>query len=398
MRLPVQWVNRPHSHFRGYAGLLCSGSVRPGDAVVALPSGKQAQVKSIVAWHGDLAIAEAGTSVTVTLDRELDISRGDVLCAANAPCAVSDQFEIDLIWLAEAALLPGRLYLIKSASKTVNGRISALKSVLNIQNGEIPQTQVAARTLQLNDIALANLILDEPIAFAPYAEDRTLGSLILIDRQSNATVGMGMIRFAQRRADNLKWQQLSVDKAARASLTRQKPSVLWFTGLSGAGKSTIANLLEQRLHARGHLTYLLDGDNVRHGLNKDLGFTDAARVENIRRVAEVAKLMADAGLMVLVAFISPFRAERAMARELLEPGEFIEIFVDAPLAVVEARDPKGLYAKARRGEIKHFTGISSTYEAPEHPELRIDTTQASAEAAAMQIDAWLQAQGRCGCG
>jgi bifunctional enzyme CysN/CysC len=389
-RLPVQWVNRPDQNFRGFSGSIVSGSVAPGDAIKVLPSGKTSTIERVVTYGGDLAKGVAGQSLTVTFRDEIDVSRGDVICAANAPVEVSDQFQVDILWMDEEAMLPGRSYVIKAGTRQVPGTIETIRHKVNVNTME----HVAAKSLALNEIAVCNLELDTPIAFAPYKENRHLGSFIVIDRFSNNTVGMGLIRFALRRAANIHWQALDVNKVSRAGLAGQKPAVLWFTGLSGAGKSTIANLVEKKLHAEGRMTYLLDGDNVRHGLNRDLGFTDADRVENIRRVAEVAKLMVDAGLIVLVSFISPFRSERLMARELVEDGEFVEIFVDTPLAEAEKRDVKGLYAKARRGEIKHFTGISSAYEAPERPEIRIDTTKLTAEGAADAIVEHLRAAGR----
>jgi bifunctional enzyme CysN/CysC len=389
-RLPVQWVNRPDQNFRGFSGTIVSGSVAPGDAIKVLPSGKTSTIERVVTYGGDLAQGVAGQSLTVTFRDEIDVSRGDVICAANAPVEVSDQFQVDILWMDEEAMLPGRSYVIKAGTRQVPGTIETIRHKVNVNTME----HVAAKSLALNEIAVCNLELDTPIAFAPYKENRHLGSFIVIDRFSNNTVGMGLIRFALRRAANIHWQALDVNKVSRAGLAGQKPAILWFTGLSGAGKSTIANLVEKKLHAEGRMTYLLDGDNVRHGLNRDLGFTDADRVENIRRVAEVSKLMVDAGLIVLVSFISPFRSERLMARELVEDGEFVEIFVDTPLAEAEKRDVKGLYAKARRGEIKHFTGISSAYEAPEKPEIRIDTTKLTAEGAADAIVEHLRAAGR----
>ncbi|WP_395686691.1 sulfate adenylyltransferase subunit CysN [Aestuariivirga sp.] len=389
-RLPVQWVNRPNQNFRGFSGTIVSGTIRPGDAIKALPSGRSSIVDRIVTYDGDLTAGYAGQSLTLTLKDEIDISRGDVICTVKDPLEVSDQFQVEILWMSDEPMLPGRPYLIKSSTKTVPGTLEEIKHKVNVNTME----HVAAKTLQLNEIGVCNLELDSAIAFAPYADNRNLGSFIIIDRFSNNTVGMGLIRFALRRAANIHWQAVDVDKASRAALAGQKPTVLWFTGLSGAGKSTIANLVEKQLHAAGHMTYLLDGDNVRHGLNRDLGFSDADRVENIRRVAEVARLMADAGLIVLVSFISPFRSERLMARELLEQDEFVEIFVDTRLAEAERRDVKGLYAKARRGEIKHFTGISSPYEAPENPELRIDTTKLTAEGAADTVVSYLKERGR----
>jgi len=388
-RMPVQWVNRPDPDFRGFAGLIAAGSVAPGDAVKVLPGGTASRVARIVTADGDLEAAVAGQSVTLTLTDEIDVSRGAVLAAADAPLEVADQFEATLVWMDEEPLLPGRPYLIKLGTRQAGVQVTDLKHRINVNTLE-PQP---ATRLVLNEIAVANLSLDAPVAFAPYAENRDLGGFILIDRISNRTVGAGMIRFALRRAHNIHWQALSVDRAARAALKRQAGAVVWFTGLSGAGKSTIADLVEKRLHALGRHTYLLDGDNVRHGLNRDLGFTDEDRVENIRRVAEVARLMVDAGLIVMVSFISPFRAERRLARALMGPGEFVEVHVDTPLAVAEQRDVKGLYRKARAGQLKNFTGIDSPYEPPEAAELVIDTTAESPEAAAERIVAWLEARG-----
>jgi bifunctional enzyme CysN/CysC len=389
-RLPVQWVNRPNQNFRGFSGTISTGTVKPGDAIKVLPSGRTSVVERVVTHDGDLEVGVAGQSLTVTLTDEIDISRGDVICAANDPVEVSDQFQVEILWMSDEPMLPGRPYLFKSSTKTVPGTLDDLKYKVNVNTME----HVAAKTLALNEIGVCNLELDTPIAFAPYLENRNLGSFIIIDRFTNNTVGMGLIRFALRRAANIHWQAVDVHKNARAAIAGQKPAVLWFTGLSGAGKSTIANLVEKQLHAAGHMTYLLDGDNVRHGLNRDLGFTDADRVENIRRVAEVSKLMVDAGLIVLVSFISPFRSERLMAREMVESGEFIEIFVDTSLAEAEKRDVKGLYAKARRGEIQHFTGITSPYERPEKPELAISTAKVTAEGAADIIVQYLKTAGR----
>ena len=368
-RLPVQWVNRPDQNFRGFAGTIASGTVKVGDKVKVLPSGKTSTVTRIVTQDGDLAEAQAEQAITLTLADEVDASRGDVICAAASPIEVSDQFEVQVLWMGDEPMLPGRAYVIKSATKSLPGTLDKLKFKINVNTLE----HQAAETLTLNEIGLCNLELNGTLAFEPYATNKTLGSFIIIDRFSNNTVGFGLINFALRRAANIHWQAMDVNKTSRSDLLKQKPTVLWFTGLSGAGKSTIANLVEKKLHARGQLTYLLDGDNVRHGLNRDLGFTDADRVENIRRVGEVAKLMTDAGLITLVSFISPFKAERQMARELLGEGEFMEIFVDTTLAEAEKRDVKGLYAKARRGELKNFTGISSPYEKPDAPELRLDT-------------------------
>ena len=368
-RMPVQWVNRPNHEFRGFAGLIVSGTIARGDRIRVVPSGKESCVARIVTSGGDLERAVAGQAVTLTLDQEIDISRGDLLSAANSPAAAADQFLTTLIWMHEEPMLPGRPYLMKIGARSAGATVTSLKYRLNINTFE----HLAARTLELNDIAVCNVSVDQQIAFDPYTENRETGGFILIDRITNDTVGAGLIQYALRRADNIHWQALDVNKAARSLIKGQKPCALWFTGLSGAGKSTIANLLDKRLLAAGKHTYLLDGDNVRHGLNRDLGFTDADRVENIRRVAEVMRLMVDAGLIVMVSFISPFRAERRMARNLLAEGEFIEIFVDTPLGEAEKRDAKGLYKKARSGQLKHFTGIDSPYEAPEQPEIRIVT-------------------------
>ncbi|MDP3370424.1 MAG: adenylyl-sulfate kinase [Brevundimonas sp.] len=378
LRMPVQGVTRPHADFRGFAGRIVTGAVRRGDLVRILPSGVTAHVERIVALDGDLDLADKGQSVTLTLTPDVDVSRGDVIADADRPPEVANQFEAHVVWMSASPLLPGRSYWLKLGAATVPARISDIRHKVNVDTGE----NLAARTLGLNDIGLCTLALDAPVPFEPYALSRDLGGFILIDRVTDETVGAGMIRFALRRAANLRLQPLTVSREDRAALKRQTPLVLWFTGLSGAGKSTIANRVEQGLLAEGRHSVLLDGDNVRHGLNRDLGFTDADRVENIRRIAEVARLMTDAGLVVLVSFISPFREERRMARECMAPGEFVEIFVDAPLATVEARDVKGLYAKARAGSLSHFTGIDSPYEAPEAPDLRIDTTACSpAEAA-----------------
>jgi bifunctional enzyme CysN/CysC len=377
-RMPVQWVNRPHHDFRGFAGTIASGSIHVGEGVRVQPSGRESAVARIVTADGDLEQALAGESITLTLADEVDISRGDMLSTVSAPAEVADQFEATVIWMADEPLLPGRPYLLKIGARTVNVQIGELKYKVNVNSLE----HVAARTLALNEIGVCNLSLDHPIAFDVYNDNRDTGGFILIDRVSNQTVGAGLLDFALRRAHNIHVQALDLNKGLRSQLKGQKACVLWLTGLSGAGKSTIANLVEKKLHAQGRHTYLLDGDNVRHGLNKDLGFTDVDRVENIRRVAEVAKLMVDAGLIVITAFISPFRAERRLARELMNEGEFIEIFVDTPLSVAEARDPKGLYRKARRGEIKNFTGIDSPYEVPERAEMKVETAHLAADAAA----------------
>jgi len=388
-RMPVQWVNRPNADFRGFCGTVASGCVRPGDRVRVAPSGRQSTIARIVTADGDLDAAVANQSITLTLDDEVDVSRGDVLSSVDVPAAVADQFEATVVWMGDEPLLRGRNYLMKLGTKTVTATVMPVKYKINVNTLE----QVAATSLALNEIGVVDISIDRPVAFDPYASNRDTGGFILIDRLTNNTIGAGMIRFALRRADNIHWQALEVNKAARRRLNGHGSAVVWFTGLSGAGKSSVANLLEKQLHALGKRTYLLDGDNVRHGLNKDLGFTPAARVENIRRIAEVAKMMVDSGIIVLAAFISPFRSERQMARELLEPGEFIEVYVDTPLAVAEGRDPKGLYKKARRGELKNFTGIDSPYEEPLSPDIRIYTTQVTAVAAAEQVLAHLQAMG-----
>ena len=389
LRLPVQWVNRPNLDFRGFSGTIVAGTVRPGDEVRIQPSGKVTKVSKIVTMDGPLESATVGQAVTLTLADEVDVSRGDLIVKADSPAEVANQFEATVVWMNEAPLLRGRSYLMKIGTKVVTATISPIKHKVNVNTLE----EIATSTLALNEIGVCNLELDRQIAFDPYKVNRDTGGFILIDRMTNDTVGAGMLHFALRRAQNVHWQAQDVNKAARAAIKGQKPCLLWYTGLSGAGKSTIANLVDKRLHSMNRHTYLLDGDNVRHGLNKDLGFTAADRVENIRRISEVAKLMVDAGLIVSSAFISPFRAEREIARYLMPAGEFIEIHVDTPLEVAEQRDPKGLYKKARRGELKNFTGIDSPYEVPENPELRLDTTQLSPEAAAERVVAFLQARG-----
>jgi bifunctional enzyme CysN/CysC len=380
-RMAVQWVNRPNLDFRGFSGLIASGSIRPGDTIRVLPSGRTSTVSRIVVLGGDLDRAVAGQSVTLCLADEIDCSRGDVIAAADAAPQAADQFETTLVWMADEALLPGRPYWLKLATQTVSATVQAPKYQVNINTME----HLASKTLDLNAIGVAVVATDRPLVFEPYEDSRTLGGFILIDKITNATVAAGMINFALRRSQNVHWQALDISREKHAKLKNQKPAVLWFTGLSGAGKSTIANLVEKKLHRMNRHTFLLDGDNVRHGLNKDLGFTDADRIENIRRVGEVAKLMTDAGLIVITAFISPFRAERQMVREMMAPGEFLEVHIDTPLAAAEARDVKGLYKKARSGQLKNFTGIDSPYEAPTAPELRIDTSTMSAEAAATLI-------------
>jgi len=389
LRFVVQWVNRPNLDFRGFSGMVVSGSVRPGDVVRVQPSGKVSQVTRIVTYRGDLEAAVAGESVTLTLADEIDVSRGDIISSTDAPAEVADQFEGTVVWMHEQPMMRGRSYLMKIGARTVTATISPIKHKINVNTLE----HVAANQLELNEIGICGIELDRAIAFDSYHENPHTGGFILIDRLTNNTVGAGLIHFALRRSQNIHWQAIDVDKRAHAQQKNQKSCVLWFTGLSGAGKSTIANLLEKRLFALGRHTYVLDGDNVRHGLNKDLGFKESDRVENIRRVAEVAKLMVDAGLITLVSFISPFRSERRMARSLLEDGEFLEIFVDTPIDVAEERDPKGLYKKARRGEITNFTGIDSPYEPPEQPEISVDTTTLSGPDAAEMILAELARRG-----
>lgn len=387
-RFPVQWVCRPDHTFRGYAGEVGGGSARPGDEVVILPSGQRSRIKRLVTADGDLSEARVGDAVTITLEDEKDISRGDVIATTDKPPQVADQFAAHLLWLGDKAMLPGRPYWLKIGTTTVGMQVSEIKHRVDVNT----QEHLAAKRLNLNEVAYCNLSLDRDIAFDPFEQCRVMGAFILIDRQTNATVGAGTLDFALRRADNIHWQATEVNASSRALIKGQDPACLWFTGLSGSGKSTIASRVEQRLHAQGYHTFMLDGDNIRHGLNRDLGFTAEDRVENIRRVAEVARLMCDAGLIVLVSFISPFRAERRMARDLFADGQFQEMFVDTPLAVCEQRDPKGLYAKARAGEIANFTGIDSPYEEPEAPEMHLQTQEAEVDKLAGQVVEYLQAK------
>jgi bifunctional enzyme CysN/CysC len=391
-RLPVQWVNRPNLNFRGFSGTIASGSAKPGDEIIVIPSGKRSKVKSIVTMDGELERAVEDQAVTLTLEDEIDISRGDFICGIDNPAEQSDQFQAQVLWMSEKKLFPGRGYYLKTGNKTVSASVTDLRHKINVNDF----SEEAGKTLDLNEVGICNLSLGQPIVFDAYDQNRHTGSFILIDRQTNATVGVGMLKFSLRRASNVVWQDLEIGKTERAEQKHQKPAVLWFTGLSGSGKSTIANLVEKRLFDMGRHTYTLDGDNVRHGLNKDLGFKDADRVENIRRVGETSKLMVDAGLMVLVSFISPFRAERQMARRLMSEGEFIEIYVNTPLEVAEQRDVKGLYAKARRGEIKNFTGIDSEYQVPKSAEIEVNTVATSAEQAAEIIVAYLEKNGMLG--
>ncbi len=380
-RLPIQWVNRPNLNYRGFCGRIAEGTVRPGDPVRILPSGRTTTVKSIDFFEEKLTQASAGASITLTLNDEVDVSRGDLIVAADHPPEVADQFQVRLLWLSEEPLVPGRSYWLKAHTKEVSATVMEIKHREDVNTG----VHLAAKVLNLNEIAVATLNTTHPVVFEPYTTNRTLGGFILIDKLTCATVGAGLIDFALRRSSNIHWQALEVGKSERATLKHQKPGCIWFTGLSGSGKSTVANMLEKRLHAEGRHTYMLDGDNIRHGLCRDLGFTDADRVENLRRVGEVARLMVDAGLIVLVSFISPFRAERQAARELFDQGEFLEVFVNTPLAECEKRDVKGLYAKARRGELKNFTGIDSPYEAPDDAEVTLDTSKKTPEACALEI-------------
>jgi bifunctional enzyme CysN/CysC len=388
-RLPVQWVNRPNLDFRGFSGTVASGTINVGDEIIVIPSGKRSKVKEIVTYNGNLKTAVEDMAVTLTLKDEIDISRGDVICRIDNPAEQADQFQAHVLWMSEQEMFPGRQYLLKTTNKTVPASVTNLKYGVDINDF----SEVAFKTLALNEIGAVTLSLSAPIAFDAYDDNRNMGSFILIDRQTNETVGVGMLDFALRRAKNVVWQDMDVSKSARASQKLQKPGLLWFTGLSGSGKSTIANLVEKRLLDLGRHTYTLDGDNVRHGLNRDLGFTKEDRVENIRRIGEVAKLMVDAGLITMASFISPYRAERQMARDLLEDGEFIEVFVNTPLEVAESRDVKGLYAKARAGEIKNFTGIDSEYQKPKNPEITVNTVEMSAEDAAEMIVDYLKENG-----
>jgi bifunctional enzyme CysN/CysC len=381
LRMAVQWVNRPNLDFRGFSGQIATGTVHPGDAIRVLPSGKTTTIKKIVTLDGELQEAVAGQSVTLCFNDEIDCSRGDVIAAADNPPEVADQFESTIVWMADDALIPGRSYWLKLGTQMVSATVQAPKYTVNVNSME----HMAAKTLELNAIGVAEISTDKPIVFAPYAENHALGGFILIDKISNATVAAGMLHFSLRRAQNVHWQATDIGRDAHAMLKNQRPKILWFTGLSGSGKSTIANEVEKALHLMNRHTFLLDGDNVRHGLNKDLGFTETDRIENIRRVGEVARLMADAGLIVLTAFISPFRAERDMVRAMLPEGEFVEIFVDTPLEVAEARDVKSLYKKARAGQLKNFTGIDSPYEPPEHPDIRVNTVEMSPAEAAEYI-------------
>lgn len=391
-RLPVQWVNRPNLDFRGFSGTVASGTIKPGDEIIVTASGQTSTVKEIVTFDGNLDIAIAGQAVTLTLADEIDISRGDVLAQADAKPDFADQFEARIIWMHDDPLLPGRPYLIKMGAQVTNAQISDLKYKVNVNTLE----HMAGKTLELNEVGIANISADKALAFDPYDDNRHSGRFIIIDRFTNATVGAGMVNHSLRRATNIKWQEMDINKQARAYQKGQKSAVLWFTGLSGAGKSTVANMVEKKLHAMGKHTYTLDGDNVRHGLNKDLGFTDADRVENIRRVGETAKLFVDAGVITLVSFISPFKSERQLARSLVEKDEFIEVFIDTPLEVCEQRDVKGLYKKARAGEIANFTGIDSPYERPENAEIVVSTADQSAEQAAEIIVAKLEEFGVLG--
>ena len=380
-RMPVQWVNRPNSNFRGFSGLIASGETKIGDKVRLHPGGKESSIASIVTWGGELQQASVGQSVTITLNDEIDVSRGDTIAVSTDPCGESDQFQSRILWMSDNPMIPGRQYIFKSNTQTTTLTLGKLKHRIDVNT----LNHLPAKTLELNEIGVCNISLDKRIAFDPYDDNRTMGGFIVIDRLSNNTVGMGLIDFALRRSENIHWQKMDVSKESRAEQKSQAAKIIWFTGLSGSGKSSIANILEKKLQALGKHTITLDGDNMRHGLNRDLGFTTADRVENIRRVGEVAKLMVNSGLICITSFISPFESERKMARSLVSENEFIEVYIDTPLSVCEERDVKGLYAKARSGEIPNFTGISSPYESPENPEIRIDTTKLSAEEAANQI-------------
>ncbi len=391
-RFPVQWVNRPNLDFRGFAGTIASGVISTGDSIRVQPSGKTSTIDRIVTYDGDIDKAVSGQAVTLTLKDQIDISRGDIISTTDTPASTANQFETTIVWMSDEALLPGRPYILKCGSATATATITDIKHEINVNTLE----HGASKQLELNNIGVCNINLDRQIAFDSYEDNRETGSFILIDRVNNNTVGAGTVNFALRRSQNIHMQAVDVDKELRSTLKKQKSCVLWFTGLSGSGKSTIANIVEKKLAAQGHHTYLLDGDNIRHGLNKDLGFTDADRVENIRRIGEVARLMVDSGLIVLTAFISPFRAERQMARGLLDENEFLEVFVETPLRIAEERDPKGLYKKARRGELKNFTGIDSPYEEPEAPEILIDTSALSAEQCAERVISMLRERGVVG--
>ena len=380
-RMPVQWVNRPNSKFRGFSGLIASGEINTGDEVRILPGGNTSHIKSIVTWEGELPKAKVGKSVTITLEDEIDVSRGDIIALSSDPCGEADQFQARILWMNNDAMMPGRQYLLKSSTQSATLTLGKLKHRIDVNTLD----HLPAKTLELNEIGVCNISLDKRIAFDSYDENQTMGGFIIVDRLSNNTVGMGLIDFALRRSENIHWQKMDVSQDSRAEQKSQTPRIIWFTGLSGSGKSSIANILEKKLQSLGKHTITLDGDNIRHGLNRDLGFTEADRVENIRRVGEVAKLMLNSGLICITSFISPFESERAMARSLVSENEFVEVFVDTPLSVCEERDVKGLYAKARSGEIPNFTGISSPFEDPKNPEIRIDTTKISAEEAANQI-------------
>jgi bifunctional enzyme CysN/CysC len=380
-RMPVQWVNRPNSKFRGFSGLIASGEINTGDEVRILPGGNTSHIKSIVTWEGELPKAKVGKSVTITLEDEIDVSRGDIIALSSDPCGEADQFQARILWMNNDAMMPGRQYLLKSSTQSATLTLGKLKHRIDVNTLD----HLPAKTLELNEIGVCNISLDKRIAFDSYDDNQTMGGFIIVDRLSNNTVGMGLIDFALRRSENIHWQKMDVSQDSRAEQKSQTPRIIWFTGLSGSGKSSIANILEKKLQSLGKHTITLDGDNIRHGLNRDLGFTEADRVENIRRVGEVAKLMLNSGLICITSFISPFESERAMARSLVSENEFVEVFVDTPLSVCEERDVKGLYAKARSGEIPNFTGISSPFEGPKNPEIRIDTTKISAEEAANQI-------------